>query len=226
MMLGPARAVSSCTAAKHGAVAVGRGIAGRHSVNSSMRVVGHVSVRGRLAQTHPDAGWGCLRAMVRPWAGCAHAGSQPARLLSVGFVEWSEAEDAALCKLVEAAGGLSPELDWTEVAGLLGTGRAGPALAHRWDQIAKEAYARAEAEADAKDAEWGAVKDGEWNGPVGPEPTRCVPTLHRSCASTAPVRARARVCVCVCAAQLTSRPPSFDRRRYNDWEQKGRCTDF
>ena len=41
-----------------------------------------------------------------------------------------------------------------------------------------------------------------------------------------PLCARARVCVCVCAAQLTSRPPSFDRRRYNDWEQKGRCTDF
>lgn len=80
----------------------------------------------------------------------------------------------ALCKLVEAAGGFSPELDWSEVAEQLGTGRAAPALMQRWNHLAREAYARAEAEADAKDAEWGAVKNGEWNGPVGPEPTRCV----------------------------------------------------
>lgn len=194
------RAASACTGAKHGAVAMRRSIARRHSVNnSSMRVVGHVSAQGRPARTHPDAGWGCLRGVVAcaPWAGCIHASSKPVRLLTVGFVEWSEAEDAALGKLVEAAGGFSPDLDWTEVAELLGTGRTGPALAHRWDQIAKEAYDRAEAEADAKDAEWGAVKNGEWNGPVGPEPTRCVPTLRRSCAS---------ICRCVCA-QRSSRLP-------------------
>ena len=141
-----------------------------------MRAGGNaVSWRSQPVDQRVVAGWGCCRTL--PWAGCTRSDRQSARLLSVGFVEWSEAEDAALSKLVEAAGGYSSDLDWEEVAEQLGTGRAPPALAHRWDHLAREAYSKAEAEAAAKDAEWGAVKNGECNGPVGPEPTRCVLAL-------------------------------------------------
>lgn len=92
---------------------------------------------------------------------------------STAFVEWTDAEDAALEKLVEMAGGYSENLDWESVTEQLGTGRAATALEQRFDVLARAAFAKAETELDAKDAEWGAVKDGEWNGPVGPEPTRC-----------------------------------------------------
>lgn len=192
-----ARTASACTAAQHGAVAVRRGLTGLPTTYKSVGALYSTPWRGRPASTLPVAGWGCLQNLS---AGCARSSSQP-RLLSVGFVEWSDAEDAALSKLVEAAGGYSPELDWSEIAELLGTGRAAPALAHRWDHLAREAYARAEAEADAKDAEWGAVKNGEWNGPVGPEPTRC------ACTASDPSKGRRvishRMCCCRRAGTMT-----------------------
>jgi len=192
-----ARTASACTAAQHGAVAVSRGLTRLPIAHTSVGSISTMSGRGLPASTLPVAQWECLRAFL-PSAGCARSGSKPRpRFLSVGFVEWSDAEDAALSKLVEAAGGYSSELDWTEIAEMLGTGRAAPALVHRWDHLAREAHARAEAVADAKDAEWGAVKNGEWNGPVGPEPTRCVPALrpilarnvsHHACCCTAQIQ--------------------------------------
>ena len=179
-MLASRAAAACCTAASpRGAIAC-RGAASAGAA-SAVRTLGAVSWVARAASTRAVAPCRTrLAAAALAPTGCGRVGIgsvRLTRLLSTGFVEWTDAEDAALDKLVEANGGYSDELDWGEVAEQLGTGRASDALAQRWDHLARAAYAKAEAEADAKDAEWGSVKNGEWNGPVGPEPTRCVPTL-------------------------------------------------
>jgi len=163
--------------------------------------LGPLAPTSRIAGRASAAGWAAAVAHTCPARAVATLGWRPApripehlwrhspqapQLLAsrpltsdaaTAHVPWGDAEDAALGKLVEDPIGQfsGGDPDWEAVATQLGTGRAATAVEQRWAVL----------QAEAKDAEWGAVKDGEWNGPVGPEPTR-----------------------------------------YNDWEQKGRCTDF